>query len=224
MRLVIAVTDCDPSHGAEWIQDSGVQDTLSLKANVPFGKIGSRPAEVAVKSAKKLLSVALLVLCLLSSAGTSQISGNLLSPEPLPNMRAPREVVQLPLSLDPEYAGSDVALMVQKSEQTKIPVSLAKRLFSETLRTVTTRISPDHKLKLRFHVTLCLGQKRDYLYVHQPQGTIIAMKNWNEVVFARLVARAVPSSILSEKEADQAAGQAIQRVHATTSVEELKGN
>jgi len=101
---------------------------------------------------------------------------------------------------------------------------LAKRLFSETLHAVTSTISPDHRLKLRLHVTLSLGQKRDYLYVHQPQGTIIAMKDWNEVVFARLVARAVPSSILSENEADQAALQALKRVHATTTVEELKGN
>jgi len=130
--------------------------------------------------------------------------------------------VHMQVPLDSEYSSSGVDFTLEKPEKARIPVSMARRLFSETVQAVTSTISPDRRLNLHLHVILRVGEKRNFFYVHQPEGTMIAMKKWDEVLFARLLARAVPSSLLSEKEADDAAHEAIVRSHATINVEDLK--
>lgn len=138
-----------------------------------------------------------------------------------PNLRLPEDLVQLKIPVDSEYAAGGVSFSVEKPEQAKIPLSLARRLFSETLRAALSTVNAGRPIKLRLHLILRLGQKREFLYIHEPEGTMISMKNWDEVVFARLLARAVPSSILSEKDADEAAVQALRQVHATIDVRDM---
>jgi hypothetical protein len=172
----------------------------------------------------KLLNLSFLCAVLFSASSliSAQSESALDPPKTFPVLEKGKGLVQLQVPLSPEYATQGVELTLQKPEKTKVPLSVVRRLFSETVQAVSSTISPEHQLNLHLHVLLRLAQKRDFVYIHQPQGTMISMKRWDEVMFARLLARAIPSSILSEKDADKAARQAITRTRATISADDLK--
>jgi hypothetical protein len=129
------------------------------------------------------------------------------------------ERIEVPLG--PENPKANFAFVVEKPPTAKIPTRHAARLFSETVRAVTSVISPDHHLHL--FLTLRLGQKRDYVTVPGNEGiTVIEMRKWNDVRFVEMLARAIPGSVLSESELDHATHRALRRVHATVSVGELQ--
>lgn len=131
---------------------------------------------------------------------------------------------RIDVPLGPESRDANLAFVVEKNRKTKIPTRHAARLFSETVRAVTSAISPDHRLRVRLFLTLRLGQKRDYVTVRRGNEgtTVIEMRKWNDVLFAEMLARAIPGCILSESELDDAAHLAHRRAHATVSVGELR--
>jgi len=167
-----------------------------------------------------LLKASFLLLTVLSAH--AQIGNNLIPS--LPNLRPPKGLIQLEVPLDTDYPGQEIGFTVQKPANASIPLSLARRIFSETVHSVSSAISPGRKINLKLHLILRLGEQRDFLYIHQPEGTMIGLKSWNDLVFARLLARAVPSGILTEHEADEAALHALRRAQVTVSVEDIKGN
>lgn len=130
--------------------------------------------------------------------------------------------LQVPLGL--EFTGPDFAFVVEKPKKAKIPLQLAARLFSETVGAVMSVISPNHKLRVRLFLALRLGQKSDSVTVHRGNRgrTVICMRQWNDVLFAEMLARAVPGSIVSESELDDAAHLAVRRARATVSIDELQ--
>jgi len=171
---------------------------------------------------KRVLLLSFTILALTVLAADAQISSNLIPP--LPSLQAPKGFVQIEIPLDAAYAGQEVAFTVQKPGKASMPLSLARRVFLETVRSITSAINSEHKINLKVHLILRLGEQRNFLYIHQPEGIVIGMKGWNDLMFARLLARAVPSCILTEHDADQAALEALRRAQATISVEDLKGD
>ncbi len=128
-----------------------------------------------------------------------------------------------PLAVDED---DPVTLVIENQGQTKVSEALIQRIFHETVREVAWQLNPEHPPRILARVTLRLGAPG--FTVETLEGkerrTIISMHDWNEVAFARMVARAARNGLFTDQELDRHARAALQRARAVTSVKELQGH
>ncbi|HET7208002.1 MAG TPA: hypothetical protein VFI95_15605 [Terriglobales bacterium] len=122
-----------------------------------------------------------------------------------------------------DRASPELSFVIDKPEAMTISTALARKIFLETLHGVTGTLNPYHAAKVHLRLTLRLGQPGNLLHITHgdKDATIISLKKWDDTTFARLAARAIRSSLLSDKQLDDVAVEALKRVHQTVSVDEL---
>lgn len=113
---------------------------------------------------------------------------------------------------------------IENPKHLKLPVALIQRIFRETVREVAQRLNPNRPPLVLAKVTLRIGEPGFNVEttVDKERKTIIRMEAWSETGFARMVARAARHGLFSDDELDLSAAKALAKVHATTSVTELK--
>jgi hypothetical protein len=122
-----------------------------------------------------------------------------------------------------EHATPELSFVIDKPQAMAVSTSLARKIFLETLHGVTGALNPSHAAKVHLRLTLRLGETGNLLHITHgdKDATIISLKKWDDTTFARLAARAIRSSLLSDKQLDDVAVEALKRAHETVSVEEL---
>lgn len=105
-----------------------------------------------------------------------------------------------------------------------IPVTLIQRIFRETVREVARHLNPNRPPLILAKVTLRFGEPGVNVEttMDKERHTVIRMQRWDELLFARMVARAARHGLFSDEELDKSAQKALNKVHAVTSVTELK--
>ncbi len=99
----------------------------------------------------------------------------------------------------------------------------ARRIYEETLRELKWQFAGTHVPTITLTLTLRLGQGRDYIDTETPaRKTLISMKKWDEVTFARMIVRAFRNALFSDSELDTVALNALRRVQSQVSVDELR--
>lgn len=162
-----------------------------------------------------------LFILLLSGIGAGQASGILESGK----TQYPPSLGQVAIPVTPDFSPQDVTFTVEGSDVGRFPVGLAKRIFSETLHEITHAVNAEQPPAVRLKLLLRMGEDRDYVHTtfgSQQEGTQISMVKWNEVKFARLLARAVRNCLLSDQQMDEAAHSAVRRAHMLVSADELR--
>jgi hypothetical protein len=119
-----------------------------------------------------------------------------------------------------------VSLVIENQGKAKMSEALIQRIFRETVREVAGQLNPEHPPHILAKVTLRLGAAG--FTVETLEGkerrTIICMREWDEFIFARMVARAARNGLFSDQELDKHARSALVRARAVTSVTELRGH
>lgn len=122
-------------------------------------------------------------------------------------------------------AEDPVNLAIENQSSAKVSEALIQRIFRETVREVAWQLNPEHPPRILARVTLRLGAPG--FTVETLEGkerrTLLSMREWDELVFARMVARAARNGLFSDQELDKHARAALQRARAVTSVRELQG-
>ena len=123
-------------------------------------------------------------------------------------------------------ADEPVQLEIENIGSSKVSETLIQRIFRETVHEVAWQLNAEHPPHILARVTLRLGASGYTLETIEgkERRTIICMKQWDEFVFARLVARAARNGLFSDQELDKHARSALARARATTSVNELQGH
>ncbi len=119
-----------------------------------------------------------------------------------------------------------VKLEIENRGKKKISEALIQRIFRETVREVAWQLNPEHPPRILARVTLRLGEPGFTLETLEgkQRHTVICMHDWDELVFARMVARAARNGVFSDQELDKHAHAALQRARSVTSVQELQGH
>lgn len=168
------------------------------------------------------LGLGLLIL-IFPGIGAGQASGILESGKA---QRTP-SLGQVAIPVTPDFSPQEVTFTVEGPDLDHFPVALGKRIFSETLHEITRAVNAERPPAVRLKLLLRMGEDRDYVHTTfgaQKEGTQISMVKWNEVKFARLLARAVRNCLLSDQQMDEAAHSAVRRAHMLVSAEELRGH
>ncbi len=119
-----------------------------------------------------------------------------------------------------------VTLVIENQGKAKVSEALIQRIFRETVREVAWQLNPEHPPRILAKVTLRLGAPGFTVETLEGKDrrTILSMREWDEFVFARMVARAARNGLFSDQELDKHARAALQRAGAVTSVKELQGH
>jgi hypothetical protein len=174
---------------------------------------------------KSLWPVTPLLGCILAT--TSLHSQTVATAEP-PNVASlfspGSATTRVVVPLEQQQFSSDLSFTVERPEKSAFPPGLAKSLYLETIRAVVLAVNPNRKAPIKMLLTLRLGQTSNEVHIaHGTQiGTLICMEKWDEILFTRLLARAVRGSIMTDSEIDELAKVALRRAHETVSVADLR--
>ena len=116
--------------------------------------------------------------------------------------------------------------VVEIENPKKVYVSpiLVQRIFRETVREVAWQLNPNRPPTILAKVTLRLGAPGFTIETIEgnERRTVLCMERWDEMIFARMVARAARNGLFSDQELDRYARSALSRARAVTSVTELQ--
>ncbi len=117
-----------------------------------------------------------------------------------------------------------VKLEIENRGKIKVSEALIQRIFRETVHEVAWQLNPEHPPRILAKVTLVLGEPGFTLETIEgrQRHTVIRMQDWNELAFARMVARAARNGVFSDQELDKHARAALLRARSVTSVKELQ--
>ncbi len=135
---------------------------------------------------------------------------------------------QAPATPDPQLSSTQptadaLPFVVDNPKHLKFPVARARHIFEETVREMRFQLNASHPPEIELDVVLRLGQARDFLETDEPsRRTNISMRKWDDVMFARMLTRAVRNSLFSDRDLDTFAITALRRVRSQVSVQELR--
>ena len=124
----------------------------------------------------------------------------------------------------PTATEEPVKLQVEYLGRVKVPESLIQRIFRETVREVASQLNPQNPPHILARVTLRLGAPGFTIETVEgkERRTVMNMQTWDELAFARMVARAARNGLFSDQELDKHARAGLSRARAVTSVRELQ--
>ncbi len=118
-----------------------------------------------------------------------------------------------------------IKLEIEYHGKRRVSEALIQRIFRETMHEVAWQLNPEHPPRIVANVTLRLGTPG--FTVETLEGkerlTILSLPKWDELLFARMVARAARNGMFSDQELDQHARAGLTRARAVTSLSELQG-
>lgn len=127
---------------------------------------------------------------------------------------------------EPVVSAADEPIKLKIENRGRVSESLVQRIFRETMHEVAWQLNPEHPPRIVANVTLRLGAAG--FTVETLEGkerrTIISLPKWNELLFARMVARAARNGLFSDRELDQHARAGLARARAVTTVSEPEGH
>jgi hypothetical protein len=123
-------------------------------------------------------------------------------------------------------AEEPVKLEIVNRGAKRVPEALIQRIFRETVHEVAWQLNPEHPPRILAKVTLRLGEPGFTIETIEgkERSTVLCMHEWDELAFARLVARAARNGLFSDQELDKHARAGLSRARAVTSVTELQGH
>ncbi len=131
------------------------------------------------------------------------------------------------VAADPVLSAAEepIKLEIENRGKTRVSEALIQRIFRETMHEVAWQLNPEHPPRIVANVTLRLGAPG--FTVETLEGkerrTILSLPKWDELLFARMVARAARNGLFSDQELDQHARAGLARARSVTSVSELQG-
>lgn len=120
---------------------------------------------------------------------------------------------------------SESALVeIENPKKVRLSPALVQRIFRETVREVAFQLNPNRPPTILTKVTLRLGAPGFTIETIEAKErrTVLCMERWDEMAFARMVARAARNGLFSDQELDRYARSALSRARAVTSVSELE--
>jgi len=113
---------------------------------------------------------------------------------------------------------------IENPKKMRISPVLVQRIFRETMREVAWQLNPNRPPAILAKVTLRLGVPGFTIETVEgkERRTVLCMERWDEMAFARMVARAARNGLFSDQELDRYARSALSRARAVTSVTELE--
>ena len=174
---------------------------------------------------KSLWPVTPLLGCILATTPLQSQSIATAEPPNIASLFSPGSATtRVVVPIERQQFSSDLSFIVERPEKAPFPPGLARSLYVETIRAVVLAMNPNRKAPIKMLLTLRLGQSTNEVHIaHGTQvGTLICMEKWDEVLFTRLLARAVRGSLMTDNELDESAKLALRRAHETVSVEDLQ--
>lgn len=117
-----------------------------------------------------------------------------------------------------------VELQIEKPVKMQVSEALIRRIFQETVQEVVWHLNPKQPPTVQAKVTLRLGQRGDTVEITEGKErlTVICMRNWDGLLFARMVARVARSGLLTDQELDALARTPLARAGAAISLKEIQ--
>ncbi len=121
-------------------------------------------------------------------------------------------------------AGDSAVVEIENPKKLRVSSILVQRIFRETVREVAYQLNPNRPPTILAKVTLRLGAPGFTIETIEgkERRTVLCMERWDEMAFARMVARAARNGLFSDQELDRYARSALSRARAVTSVSELE--
>lgn len=184
---------------------------------------------------RSIVIVILVIFIGISTNLVAQVSAPGLVANAVPGEAAPRQSPPEAASPDKRSAQFSVpivadqpdqilALTVEGADRANFPSTIAARIFKETVRGFTTEVNSTRPPAVRLKLLVSIGGTQNYLEQIYGSGhdAVITLSQWDDIVFSRLLVRAVRASLLTDEQLDGVARAAVLRARDRVDVSELK--